>query len=77
MWGAPMKIDNWLKSNTYHHSAFWDLMQMIEEKEKQGITISLCIPTLNEEATIGKEVVLFRSELVQRYPLLDEIAIID
>jgi glucosyl-3-phosphoglycerate synthase len=72
-----MKIDNWLKSNTYHHSAFWDLMQMIQEKEKQGITISLCIPTLNEEATIGKEVVLFRSELVQRYPLLDEIAIID
>lgn len=50
---------------------------MVEEKEKQNIKISLCLPTLNEEETIGKEVVLFRSELMSRYPLLDEIAVID
>ena len=70
-------ISNWLQSNTFHHSQFWDLLRMIEEKEKRGLTISLCIPTLNEEKTIGKEVVLFKSELVDRYPLLDEIAVID
>lgn len=50
---------------------------MVEAKEKQDLTISLCLPTLNEEETIGKEVVLFKSELVDRYPLLDEIAVID
>ncbi len=70
-------ISNWLKSNTFHHSQFWDLLRLIEEKEKKGLTVSLCIPTLNEEKTIGKEVVLFKSELVDRYPLLDEIAVID
>ncbi len=70
-------ISSWLKSNTFHHSQFWDLLRLIEEKEKRGLTISLCIPTLNEEKTIGKEVVLFKSELVDRYPLLDEIAVID
>ena len=70
-------IDKWLQTNTFHHSQFWDLIHLIEEKEKQGVTISLCIPTLNEEQTIGKEVVLFKSELMDRYPLLDEIAVID
>ncbi|HKI45729.1 MAG TPA: glucosyl-3-phosphoglycerate synthase [Balneolales bacterium] len=72
-----MKIEEWIKSNTFHHSRFWDLKKLVEEKERQNIRISLCIPTLNEEKTIGKEVVIFRSELMQRYPLLDEIAIID
>lgn len=72
-----MKINDWLKSNTFHHSAFWNLKHMVEEKERQGLKISLCIPTLNEEATIGKEIVIFRSELMTRYPLIDEIAVID
>ncbi len=70
-------INGWLKTNTFHHSQFWDLLHLIEAKEKQGLTISLCIPTLNEEETIGKEIVVFKSELVDRYPLLDEIAVID
>lgn len=72
-----MKLEEWIKSNTFHHSQFWDLKKLVEEKERQNVKISLCIPTLNEEKTIGKEVVIFRSELMQRYPLLDEIAIID
>ena len=72
-----MKIDDWLKTNTYHHSAFADLKDLVEQKEKSGLSISLCIPTLNEERTIGKEVVIFKSELMNRYPLIDEFAIID
>lgn len=71
------KINEWIKKNTFHHSEFRDLKALIEAKEKTGLKISLCIPTLNEESTIGKEVVIFRSELMQRYPLLDELAIID
>ncbi|MFW5857529.1 MAG: glucosyl-3-phosphoglycerate synthase [Planctomycetota bacterium] len=72
-----MKTDEWLQQNTFHHSAFWDLLQLVEQKKEQGLSISLCIPTLNEEKTIGKEIVLFKSELMDRYPLLDEIAVID
>jgi glucosyl-3-phosphoglycerate synthase len=77
MEGSAMKLDDWLKNNTFHHSRFWDILQMVKEKEKQGKIISLCIPTLNEEKTIGKEIILFKSELMTRYPLLDEIAVID
>lgn len=73
-----MKVTNsWLKKNTFHYSAFKDIAELVKLKKKQGLTISLCIPTLNEEKTIGKEIILFRSELMVRYPLLDEIAVID
>lgn len=72
-----MNLNDWLRTNTFHHSEFRDLRELAEAKEKAGVTISLCIPTLNEESTIGKEVVIFRSELMQRYPLIDEFAVID
>jgi len=49
----------------------------VKEKEKKDLKISLCIPTLNEEKTIGKEVLILRSELMERYPLIDEFAVID
>lgn len=72
-----MELDTWLKRNTFHHTDFNDLQDLVEEKQKQKLTISLCIPTLNEEATIGKEIILFRSELMKRFPLIDELAVID
>ncbi|NNE93776.1 MAG: glucosyl-3-phosphoglycerate synthase [Verrucomicrobiales bacterium] len=70
-------IDQWLDTNTFHHEEFWDLKKLVAEKEKKGLKISLCIPTLNEEKTIGKEIIIFKSELMDRYPLVDEIAVID
>ncbi|HIE10963.1 MAG TPA: glucosyl-3-phosphoglycerate synthase [Kiritimatiellae bacterium] len=72
-----MKIEKWLRENTFHHSAFDDLSALVKAKQRQGLTVSLCLPTLNEEKTIGKEVLVFRTELQERYPLLDEIAVID
>lgn len=71
------KLKDWIKTNTYHHSQFWDLKKLVEAKEKQNLKISLCLPTLNEEKTVGKEIIIFRSELMERYPLIDEIAVID
>jgi len=71
------KLQKWIDNNTYHHSEFWDLKKLVEEKQKKGLKISLCLPTLNEEKTIGKELIIFRSELMERYPLIDEIAVID
>ena len=61
------RIRQWLDSHTFHHSQFSNLAQLVEQKKKMGVTISLCIPTLNEEKTIGKEIVLFKSELMTRF----------
>jgi len=71
-----MKHD-WIKSNTFHHSAFNDLDRLVAEKQRKKIAISLCFPTLNEEKTIAKEIIIMKSELMIRYPLLDEIVVID
>ncbi len=69
--------NKWLKENTFHHSQFKDLSALTGQKEKRGLKISLCFPTLNEEKTIAKEIVVMKSELMVRYPLLDEIVVID
>lgn len=68
---------SWLDTNTFHYSDFADLEELVALKERKGLSISLCLPTLNEEQTIGKEVLIMRSELMTRYPLLDEILVID
>ena len=72
-----MKSQQWLNERTFHHSNFWDIKWLVEEKQRQGLSISLCLPTLNEEKTIGQEIVILKAELADRYPLLDEIAVID
>jgi len=66
-----------IKTNTFHHSAFKDLKQLVDAKQRKKVVISLCLPTLNEEKTIAKEIVILKSELMTRYPLLDEIVVID
>jgi glucosyl-3-phosphoglycerate synthase len=66
-----------LLQKTWHHSRFADIARLVSLKEQKGLKISLAFPTLNEEATIGKEILVMRAELMDRYPLLDEIVVID
>ena len=67
----------WIDTNTFHHSEFKDIGRLVAAKNEKGLSISLCLPTLNEERTIAKEIVIMKSELMTRYPLLDEIVVID
>ncbi len=67
----------WIETNTFHHSAFSDLERLTTAKQRRNLTVSLCFPTLNEENTIAKEIVIMKSELMARYPLIDEIVVID
>ena len=69
--------DNWLISNTFHYSKFKDLNRLVAAKERKNLSISLCLPTLNEEKTIAKEILIMKSELMVRYPILDEIVVVD
>lgn len=72
-----MSSADWLQTNTYHHSRFKDIPALVERKQERQLKISVCFPTLNEERTIAKEIVLIRSELMTRHPLVDEIVVID
>ncbi|MCJ8500662.1 glucosyl-3-phosphoglycerate synthase [Desulfatitalea alkaliphila] len=67
----------WMRTNTFHYADFNDLQALVEAKRRKGLSISLCLPTLNEEKTIAKEIVIVKSELMSRFPLVDEIVVID
>ncbi len=59
----------------FHHARFGDVRALSEMKGAS--TISVCIPTLNEEETIGPIVETVRSELMEAVPLVDEILVVD
>ena len=70
-------VDKWFGENTFHADEFNNLREMVELKKQQGVTISLALPALNEEETVGKVIRTMKKELMQRFPLLDEIVLID
>ncbi len=70
-------VDKWFGENTYYADEFADLAQLLKFKEKQGVSISLALPALNEEATVGNVIQTIKSALMDDLPLLDEIILID
>ena len=70
-------VDKWFVQNTFSSSEFADLRKLVEAKERQNIRISVGLPTLNEEATIARVIRAIRTRLVERFPLVDEIVVID
>lgn len=73
----PARVERWFAEANFHHSEFGDLARLAALKEKQGVTVSLVLPTLNEAETIGPIVRRAIREMQQRYPILDEILVID
>jgi glucosyl-3-phosphoglycerate synthase len=70
-------VDKWFAENTFHADEFSNLRELVQLKKEQGLTISLALPALNEEETVGKVIRTMKKELVRRFPLLDEIVLID
>ena len=70
-------VDKWFAENTFHSREFRDVDRLVELKRRQGLTISLGLPSLNEEATIGEVICTLKSALIEASPLLDEIVVID
>jgi glucosyl-3-phosphoglycerate synthase len=70
-------VDKWFAENTFHADEFTDLKYLLSLKQKQNVTISLALPALNEEETVGKVLRTIKNVLMTRVPLLDEIVLID
>lgn len=70
-------VDKWFAENTFHADEFQYLDELVALKRKQGVTVSLALPALNEEATVGKVIGMMKSELMEKIPLLDEIVLMD
>ena len=70
-------VDKWFAEKTFHADEFSDLAYLMALKEKQGSTICLALPALNEEETVGKVITTIKKALMDKVPLLDEIVLID
>ena len=71
------RVERWFGESNFDHAEFGDLDRLVGLKQMQGLTISLVLPTLNEEATIGPIVGRAMHDLMGRVPLVDEILVID
>ncbi len=70
-------VDKWFAENTFDAREFADLDYLIDRKKEMGVSISLALPALNEEETIGNVVKIAKQKLMDEKPLLDEIFLID
>jgi len=70
-------VDQWFAENTFHSHEFSDLRQLVRLKERQGSTISVALPALNEEATIGRIISTIKSRLMDEVALVDELIVVD
>ncbi len=74
---VPARVERWFAESNFHHSEFKDLRHLVALKEKQGLTVSLVLPTLNEAATIAPIVRRARALLMEAVPLVDDLLVID
>ncbi|HEY8169906.1 MAG TPA: glucosyl-3-phosphoglycerate synthase [Candidatus Limnocylindria bacterium] len=73
----PVVVDKWFAENTFHAHEFADIRKLVALKERQNLTISVGLPALNEERTIGNVIKRVKSALMDKVPLIDQIVVID
>ena len=74
---TSLRVDKWFAENTFHCREFSDIGRLIDLKRRQGLTISVGLPALNEEETIGRVIGAIKGPLMDDAPLVDEIVLID
>ena len=67
----------WFGNRTFHHSQFEPPARLRAAKERLGLTVSVCLPTRDEAATVGGIVRSLRRNLLERSRLIDEIVVMD
>jgi glucosyl-3-phosphoglycerate synthase len=70
-------VDRWFGENTYHAAEFSDLGVLVAAKRKQNLRVSLALPALDEEETVGNVIQTIQTTLRHQVPLLDEIVLVD
>ncbi|MFD4970871.1 glucosyl-3-phosphoglycerate synthase [Streptomyces sp. NPDC058424] len=70
------EVERWLATRSWS-AADRPLHQILAAKQRTGQSVSVVLPALNEEATVGDIVAVIRRDLVERAPLVDEIVVVD
>ena len=56
----------WFGNRTFHHSQFEPPAKLRAAKERLGLTVSVCLPTRDEAATVGGIVRSLRRNLLEQ-----------
>ncbi|GGR87180.1 glucosyl-3-phosphoglycerate synthase [Streptomyces nojiriensis] len=72
------EVERWLADRSWS-AADRPLDQLLDRKRAAGTTVSVVLPALDEEATVGAIVEVIRRELIEGLPvpLVDELVVID
>jgi glucosyl-3-phosphoglycerate synthase len=73
----PVIVDKWFAENTFHAHEFADIRKLLALKERHNLTISVGLPTLNEEKTVGTVIKRVKGALMDRVPLIDQLVVVD
>ena len=69
-------VSEWLSRRTYRAEDY-DAPTLLRAKHAQGLTVSVVLPALDEERTVGAIVAAIRAMLMHRIPLVDELVVVD
>ncbi|MER6491328.1 glucosyl-3-phosphoglycerate synthase [Streptomyces griseorubiginosus] len=70
------EVERWLSTRSWSVTDR-PLHQIMAAKQRTGQTVSVVLPALNEEETVGDIVSVIRHDLVRQVPLVDEIVVVD
>ncbi|MGW3202732.1 glucosyl-3-phosphoglycerate synthase [Streptomyces sp. NPDC001135] len=70
------EVERWLATRSWSVTDR-PLHRILSAKQRTGQTISVVLPALNEEETVGDIVAVIRHDLVEQVPLVDEIVVVD
>ena len=70
------EVDRWLSTRSWSVSDR-PLHKLIAAKRATNSSVSVVLPALNEEETVGEIVSVIRHDLMHQVPLVDEIVVID
>ena len=70
------EVERWLSTRSWS-VADRPLHKILAAKRATGQTVSVVLPALNEEETVGDIVAVIRHDLMRQVPLVDEIVVVD
>ncbi|MFI7504216.1 glucosyl-3-phosphoglycerate synthase [Streptomyces sp. NPDC049687] len=70
------EVERWLATRSWSVTDR-PLHRVLSAKRATGQSVSVVLPALNEEETVGDIVAIIRHDLMQQVPLVDEIVVVD
>ncbi|MEU9214169.1 glucosyl-3-phosphoglycerate synthase [Streptomyces sp. NPDC048415] len=70
------EVERWLSTRSWS-ATDRPLHKLMAAKRTTGSTVSVVLPALNEEETVGEIVAVIRHDLMRQVPLVDEIVVVD